>query len=251
MDITGKVAVVTGASRGIGRAIAIALAQAGADIVCTARSTSAHPHKVLAGTIEETARQVEALGRRALAIPADVSKEDEVEAMAGRTLAEFGRVDILVNNAAIAAPGSFLEVPVRRWDLVFNVNVRGPYLCTRAFLPDMIERRSGCIINVSSYASREEGFWGLVYSVSKAALERLSTGLAAEVSPLGIAVNALQIERFVASEGFVYLSPDANHSAWEQPETVGEAVVWMVGREASFSGQVLTLGDIEKARAAT
>jgi NAD(P)-dependent dehydrogenase (short-subunit alcohol dehydrogenase family) len=250
MDIAGKVAVVTGASRGIGRAIAIALAQAGADVICTARSTSTHPHKVLPGTIEETAHQVEALGRRAFAIPADVSKEDEVEAMAARTLAEFGRVDILVNNAAVAAPGSFLEVPVRRWDLVFNVNVRGPYLCSRVFLPDMIERGSGCIINVSSYASHETGSWGLAYSVSKAALERLTTGLAPEVSSLGIVVNALQIERFVASEGFVYLTPDEDHSTWEQPETVGEAVVWMVSREPTFSGQVLTLGDIEKARAA-
>ena len=91
MDIAGKVAVVTGASRGIGRAIAVALAQAGVDVVCTARSTEAHPHKVLPGTIEETARQVQALGRRTLAIPVDVSKEEEVEAIARRVLAEFGR----------------------------------------------------------------------------------------------------------------------------------------------------------------
>jgi NAD(P)-dependent dehydrogenase (short-subunit alcohol dehydrogenase family) len=251
MDIAGKVAVVTGASRGIGRAIAVALAQAGADIVCTARSTEALPHRKLPGTIDETARQVGALGRRALAIPADVTKDDEVESMARRTLAEFGRVDILVNNAGISAPGSFLEVPVRHWDLVLNVNLRGSYLCTRAFLPGMIERRSGCIINVSSFAAYTEGSWGLAYSVSKAALERLTTGLAAEVSSLGIAVTALQIERFVSSEGFVYLSASADHSTWDQPETVGEAVVWLVGREPSFSGQVLTLGGIEEARATT
>jgi NAD(P)-dependent dehydrogenase (short-subunit alcohol dehydrogenase family) len=135
------VAVVTGASRGIGRAIAVALAQAGADVVCTARSTEAQPHKVLPGTIEDTARKVQALGRRALAIPVDVSKEDEVEAMTRRVLDEFGRLDILVNNAAIAAPGSFLEVPVRRWDLVMNVNLRGAYLCARAS-PSMIEKKA-------------------------------------------------------------------------------------------------------------
>jgi citronellol/citronellal dehydrogenase len=250
MDIAGKVAVVTGASRGIGRAIAVALAQAGADVVCTARSTEAQPHKVLPGTIEDTARQVQALGRRGLAIPVDVSKEDEVEAMAGRVLAEFGRIDILVNNAAIAAPGSFLEVPVRRWDLVMNVNLRGAYLCARAFLPSMIEKRSGCIINVSSYASHVDGEWGLVYSVSKAAMNRLTTGLATEMAPLGIAVNALQIERHVTSEGFVYLSPGVDLSTWDKPESVGEALLWLVSREPSFTGQIVTLGDIDEARAA-
>ena len=249
MEIAGKVAVVTGASRGIGRAIAIALAQAGADVVCTARSTETQPHKVLPGTIEDTTRRVQALGRRASAIPLDVSKEEEVEAVARRVLAEFGRVDILVNNAAIAAPGSFLEVPVRRWDLVLNVNLRGAYLCARAFLPSMIERRSGCVINVSSYASHTEGSWGLAYSVSKAAMNRLTTGLAAEVSPLGIAVNALQIERFVSSEGFVYLTPGADHSTWDKPETVGEALVWLASRDPSFTGQIVSLGDIDEARA--
>jgi NAD(P)-dependent dehydrogenase (short-subunit alcohol dehydrogenase family) len=249
--MTGKVAVVTGASRGIGRAIAVALAQAGADVVCTARSTEAQPHKVLPGTIEETARQVQALGRRAVAIPVDVSKEEEVEAMARRVLAEFGRLDILVNNAAVAAPGSFLEVPIRRWDLVLNVNLRGAYLCARAFLPSMIDRRGGSIINVSSYAAHTEGSWGLAYSVSKAAMERLTTGLAAELSPSGVAVNALQIERYVTSEGFVYLSPGADYSTWDKPETVGKALVWLASREPSFTGQILTLGAIEEARAAT
>jgi NAD(P)-dependent dehydrogenase (short-subunit alcohol dehydrogenase family) len=250
MDIAGKVAVVTGASRGIGRAIAVALARAGADVVCTARSTEARPHKVLPGTIEDAVRQVQALGRRSLAIPADVSKEDEVEAMAGRVLEEFGRLDILVNNAAIAAPGSFLEVPVRRWDLVMNVNVRGAYLCARAFLPGMIERGSGCIINVSSYASHVDGDWGLVYSVSKAAMNRMTTGLAAEMAPLGITVNALQIERHVTSEGFVYLSPGADFSTWDKPETVGEALLWLVSREPSFTGRIVTLDEIDEARAA-
>ena len=249
MDIAGKVAVVTGASRGIGRAIAIALAQAGVDVVCTARSTEAQPHKVLPGTIEDTARRVRALGRRAPAIPLDVSKEDEVEAVARRVLGEFGRVDIMVNNAAIAAPGSFLEVPVRRWDLVLNVNLRGAYLCARAFLPSMIERRSGCIINVSSYAAHTEGSWGLAYSVSKAAMNRFTTGLATEVAPLGIAVNALEIERFVSSEGFVYLTPGADHSTWDKPETVGEALVWLASREPSFTGQIVSLDDIDEARA--
>jgi citronellol/citronellal dehydrogenase len=250
MDVQDKVAVVTGASRGIGRAIAVALAAAGADVVCAARSSESSPSK-LPGTIDQTAREVEALGRRALAIPVNLAKDEEVEAMARRTLAEFGPIDILVNNAGITAPGSILDVPVKHWDLVMNVNLRGTYLCIRAFLPTMMEQRDGCIINISSYASWAEGSWGLAYSVSKAAMERLTTGLAAEVQPHNIAVNALQIERFVSSEGFVYLTPDADHSTWDKPEVVGEAVLWMIGHDPTYTGQVVTLGDIDRERGGT
>jgi citronellol/citronellal dehydrogenase len=250
MDVQNKVAVVTGASRGIGKAIAVALAAAGADVVCTARSSEASPSK-LPGTIDQAAREVEALGRRALAIPMNLAKNEEIEAMVRRTLAEFGRVDILVNNAAVSAPGSFLDVPPKHWDLVMNVNVRGVYLCTKAFLPTMIDQRSGCIINISSYASQVVGDWGLAYSVSKAALERMTTGLAAELRSYDIAVNALQIERFVASEGFVYLTPGANHSTWDDPKLVGEAVLWMIRHDPAYTGQVVTLGDIDNQRAQT
>jgi citronellol/citronellal dehydrogenase len=248
MDVQNKVAVVTGASRGIGKAIAVALAAAGADVVCTARSSEASPSKI-PGTIDEAAREVEALGRRALAMPMNVAKDEEIEAMARRTLAEFGRIDILVNNAAVSAPGSFLDVPPKHWDLVMNVNVRGVYLCTKAFLPTMVDQHSGCIINISSYASQVVGDWGLAYSVSKAALERMTTGLAAELQSYDIAVNALQIERFVASEGFVYLTPGVNHSTWDDPKLVGEAVLWMIRHDPTYTGQVVTLGDIESQRA--
>jgi len=248
MDVQDKVAVVTGASRGIGRAIAVALSAAGADVVCTARSSEASPSK-LPGTIDQTAREVEALGRRALAIPMNLAKDEEVEAMARRTLAEFGRIDILVNNAGISAPGSILDVPVRHWDLVMNVNLRGVYLCIRAFLPTMMEQRSGCIINISSYASWAKESWGLAYSVSKAALERLTTGLAGDLQPYNIAINALQIERFVASEGFVYLAPDADHSTWDKPEVAGEAVLWLISHDPTYTGHIVTLGDIDRQRA--
>lgn len=245
MDVRDKVALVTGASRGIGRSIALALAKAGADVVCSARSTEASPSK-LPGTIEDIARQVQAQGRRAFTIPANVARDEEVEAMAQRTLQEFGRLDILVNNAGIAAPGSLLELPVRHWDLVMNVNLRGTYLCIKAFLPAMIEQGSGCIINVSSMAAHLDGMWGLAYSVSKAALERLTVGLAAEVAPHNIAVNALQIDQLVATEGFMYLNPDADHSTWEKPEVVGEATLWLIARDPGFTGRVVTLTEIDR-----
>src|SRR5881628_3600266 len=115
MNLAGAAALVTGASRGVGRAIAIALARAGADVACAARATDATPLK-LPGTIDETVREVEAAGRRGLAIPTDLSRDEEVVRMVETAIAHFARVDILVNNAAITFPGD-LDIPIRRYDL--------------------------------------------------------------------------------------------------------------------------------------
>ena len=239
MLLKDQAALVTGGGSGIGKATAELLAKNGAAVMVADWDEPA---------AQATADVINAAGGRALAQKMDVSKQAEAENAVERTVAEFGRIDILVNNAGISAPGFILDVPLKHWDLVMNVNVRGVYLCTRAFLPTMIDQRSGCIINVSSYASQAEGSWGLAHSVSKAALERLTTGLAAEVQPYNIAVNALQIERFVASEGFVYLTPSADHSTWDKPEVVGEATLWLISRDPSYTGHVVTLGDIEGQR---
>src|SRR3989304_5010404 len=142
--LEGQVAVVTGASRGIGRAIAVDFARAGADVVVSARSSESAPSK-LPGTIEQTAREVEAEGRRALAVATDVTDEAQVQALAG-----FGRIDVLVNNAGISFPAPFAQTPLKRWDLVMNVNLHGPVMCTQAFLPRMLEQGPGRIINISS-----------------------------------------------------------------------------------------------------
>ena len=150
--LQGQVALVTGASRGIGRAIAIELARLGADVVLAARSTGAAPSRA-PGTIDETARQVRALGRRALPLPVDVTSVEQVEAMARRSLGEFGRLDVLVNNAAYMYRSPFYKTPLERWDLVLNVNLRGPVICTQAFLPHMMERGGGRILNISSAAA--------------------------------------------------------------------------------------------------
>lgn len=239
------VTVVTGASRGVGRAIAVALAGEGAHVVCCARSSEAKPSQ-LPGTIEETARQVEALGRRGLAHPCDITKDEEVEALAQRTLAEFGRIDILVNNAGISFPAPLNETPMKRWDLVMNVNLRGPVLCTKAFLPQMMEQGSGRIINISSYLA--VGFLPgmLSYSVSKIALEKLTQGLALELQPYGIAVNCLRIEMNIVTEGWTYRNPDIDYSDWEKPETAAEALVWLASRELDYTGQVVTIAEVRQ-----
>ncbi len=243
-----QVAVVTGASRGIGRAISVEFARAGADVVVTARTTEATPSK-LPGTVEETQRQVEALGRRALAIVTDVTSEEQVQAMAARALQEFGRVDILVNNAGISFPAPLHKTPLKRWDLVMAVNLRGPVMCTQALLPHMMERRSGRIINISSYLAEVLLPGMLSYSVSKIALEKLTQGLGQELAPFNIAVNALRIELNIATEGWKFLNPSIDYSAWERPEAAAETTLWLATRDLSYTGNVVTIGEIRQAMA--
>ncbi len=240
-----QVAVVTGASRGIGRAIAIDLAKAGADVVVTARSSRDAPSK-LPGTIEDTAREVESLGRRALAVPMDVSKEEQVAEMARRTLETFGRCDILVNNAGISFPAPFHQTPLKRWELVLGVNLRGPVMCMQAFLPHMMERKAGKIINVSSFLAEVLLPGMLSYSVSKIALETLTRGVAEEMKPYNVAVNALRIELNIATEGWTFLNPGMDFSGWEKPEAASEVTLWMAKQPPSWTGHVITIGEIRK-----
>lgn len=245
LPLQGQVVVVTGASRGIGRAIAVDFARAGADVVVTARSTESAPSK-LPGTIEETARQVQALGRRAVAIPTDVTDEAQVDEMARRTLEDLGRIDILVNNAGISFPAPFHQTPRKRWDLVLNVNLRGPVLCTQAFLPRMIEQGSGRIINISSYLAEVLLPGMLSYSVSKIALEKLTQGMAAELQQQRIAVNALRIELNIATEGWAFLNPGIDFSTWDKPEAASEAALWMATRDLSYTGKVVTIAEVRE-----
>jgi citronellol/citronellal dehydrogenase len=244
MDLRGAVALVTGASRGVGRAIAVALAEAGADVACAARATDVSPLK-LPGTIDETVRTVEQRGRRGLAIPTDLSKPDQVEAMVARTITTFGRVDVLVSNAAITFPGD-LELPMKRWDLVLDVNLRAPLLAMKAALPGMIARRHGAILNVSSAAAVMAVPGLLVYGVSKAALERLTTGAAEELRPHGIAVNCFRIDVPIASEGFVYNAPELDKSDWEPTEVGADGALWMLGQPTEFTGQIKSITDLRR-----
>jgi len=247
--LLNQVAVVTGASRGIGRAIAIDFARAGADVVVSARSSESAPSK-LPGTIEETAREVEAAGRRALAVATDVTVEAQVQALAERTLAEFGRIDILVNNAGISFPAPFAQTPLKRWDLVMSVNLRGPVMCTQAFLPRMLEQGGGRIINISSYLAEAMMPGMMSYSVSKIALEKLTQYLAEELRPNGIAVNALRIELMIATEGWQYRNPDVDYSTWDKPDAASQATLWLATRDPSYTGRVVTIAEARQQMAA-
>jgi len=244
MKLEGKVAIVTGASRGIGKAIALALAREGADVVIAARTEE--EKGPLPGTIHKTADEIRALGRRALAIKTDVTKEEEVEAMVRRTLNEFGSIDILVNNAGINIPSTLVEVSTKRWDLIMAVNLRGIFLCTKAVLPKMMEQKRGNIINLSSILGTRVIEGGVPYGVTKAAIERFTSGLAEEVKGYNIAVNAL-CPSYTDTEGTRFWALSGDRSHWQKPELWGRHAAFLACQDAStLTGRSFTAEELER-----
>src|SRR6476469_1763954 len=234
MQLDGKVAIVTGASRGVGAATAILLAERGCRVACAARATDAAPVPI-PGTIDETVRQIADSGGEAIAVPTNLAKEPEVDRMVSTTIEHFGRVDLLVNNAAITFPGD-LDLDMKRFDLVMNVDLRAPLQAIRAVMPAMKAQRGGSILNVSSSAGLNY-FPGLMaYGMAKAALEHLTVSAAHQLRPSGIAVNTFRIDVPVASEGFVFNMPDVDHSDWEPSEVAAEGIVWMLEQPPSYTG---------------
>lgn len=240
MQLADKVAIVTGSSRGVGKFMALELAKEGCHIVVAARSEQEGDPK-LPGTIAATAGEIRSLGVRALAVRTDVTDEESVREMVQAALAEFGRIDILINNAGVMSPGRIWEIPLKRWDLVVRVNVRGPVACCQAVLPHMIERKNGVIINISSIAADQGGGGNVSYSVTKDALRKFSQGLAEEVKEQGIRVFALSPEGLVITPGTMYHRlPEQVPSGpfVEAPEAMGKAAVLLCGEgEAALSGQ--------------
>ena len=255
-SLEGKIAIVTGASRGIGKAMALGLAEAGAAVVVAART--AEPRSTLPGTIHETVAEIETAGGRALAVTCNVREEDSIREMVNATLDEFGAVDVLVNNAGIGGYVPFLQMTLREWDLNMAINLRAPFIACQAVAPVMIEQGGGSIINVSSHAAtnifsstlgedHDAGIAiiGQAYGASKAALERLTWGLAAELGPHNIAVNALKPLRPVATEGFRFQRPDADFSTWATPDDMARATVYLAAQDASgLSGAIVTAEEL-------
>ncbi len=180
----GMVAIVTGSSRGLGRAISREFAAEGANVVVSARRGSPTG---LAGTASETAQQIRSDGGEALGLTCDVTNEEQVMAMVGQTIDVYGRIDVLVNNAGIMVLGeTLLDILPDSWDQCVAANLKGPYLCSRAVLPTMIEQQSGSIINIGSrMGSDHEQGGGVLYSSTKAAVHMFSLCLAEEVREQG------------------------------------------------------------------
>ncbi len=249
-SLKGSTVLITGAARGIGRCIALALADRGAQLVLAARSTAETPSKALPGTLEDVEAELRAKGVEVLAIRADVSQEADCHRLATATIERFGGCDVLVNNAAVSFLGDFLEVPVRRWNAAFNVNLFAPVLLAQAFLPGMVERGGGRIINISSGSAiggddeSETPVFQLPYATSKAALERLTTGLHTQYAPKGVGVNCLRIDGLVPTEAVTYSAPQLREFAACTPEEFGEATALVAEQPRSFSGHVLGFADM-------
>lgn len=180
----GKVAIVTGGGRGLGRAYALGLAREGVDVAVTSRSQAA---------LDQVVSEIVAMGRRGLAVRVDLANEASVQGMVERTLQEFGKIDILVNNSGIVTPfRNVVDMPSDEWDQTFSVNLRGTFLCCRAVLPHMISRREGKIINLGAGVVEERVHVGMsAYCASKAGVINFTRQLAAEVRQYGINVNCL------------------------------------------------------------
>jgi NAD(P)-dependent dehydrogenase (short-subunit alcohol dehydrogenase family) len=247
---SNAVAVITGASRGIGRAAAAAFAAEGYRVVCAARSGGGKRSK-LPGTLEETVAAIERAGGQAMGIPCDVSRDEDVEVLARRTLEAYGRVDVLVNNAAVNYKSTITDTAPRHWDVTMNVNLGGTFRCGRACIPSMKKRGVGRIINISSGAAGDAKVSAelsiIPYAVSKAAVEALTEALAEEVRADGIAVNCLKIEVPVATEGARAVDPAGNYSGWESAEGVAQAILWLAKRDVSYTGNIVTIRDTRPA----
>src|ERR1700730_14826660 len=182
MELQGQVAIVTGAGRGIGRATALELARMGADVVVTELDRA---------NAESTASELRGLGRRALVVQTDVAARDDLRAMVERTRAEFGRIDVLVNNAGIYRAATTLDVTEEHWDAIMNINAKGVFFVTQAVLPTMIAQKRGVIVSLASMAGKIGSRAHLPYNASKAAVISMTKSLALAHAGDGIRVNCV------------------------------------------------------------
>jgi citronellol/citronellal dehydrogenase len=232
---------VTGASRGIGKRLCADLAAAGYDVVCTARSSDAS-RGGLPGTIEETAGLVRAAGRRALPVALDVRDEAGVAALAERVFGDWGRCDLLVNNAALAPPRPALEDSTKRWRLGVEVNVNGPFYFVYYFAPRMA-KGDARIVNISSGASQAPDFGRAGYTTTKAALEAMTRALAHDLRGR-VALNCIRLEVPVWTEGFAATLPPDVDFPFEDPIIMSDAVLWLARQPLDLTGEVLTIGEL-------
>ena len=241
IDLSGRVAIVTGASRGIGRAIAVALAGAGADVALGARTAS---------DLDETAEAVRALGRQAIAVPTDVTVAADVERLVERTVAELGGLDVLINNSGIGEPHTALDTTEEVWDRHLDVNAKGTFLCCRAAARHMLARGAGKIVNVTSIFALKGVPNYAAYSASKAAVVGLTRALAIEWAPGGVQVNALA-PGYVATDINAEARADPDRLAGlvravparriAEPDEIGPLVVYLASLASDYvTGAVLT-----------
>jgi 3-oxoacyl-[acyl-carrier protein] reductase len=238
--LTNQIAVVTGAGRGIGRAIALAFAAEGADVACVSRT---------AENSEKIAGEIRALGQRAWALAVDVSDAAAVNAAAEKILAEAGRVDILVNNAGVTRDGLLMRMSDEDWDTVLNTNLKGAFLFTRAFSRGFIKQRSGRVINIASIIGLIGNAGQCNYAASKAALIGFTKSAAREMASRGITVNAVA-PGFIETDMTAGLKEELKAEILKKiplnclgrPEDIAQAALFLAGPASRYmTGQVLTV----------
>jgi len=239
MKLEGKVALVTGAGKGIGRGIAIELAREGANVAVN----YAHSD----GGAVEIVKKIASMGRKAIVVKADVSKIAEIAAMVEKTFCEFGRIDILVNNSGITERQKFLELTEEFWDRTMNINLKGTFFCMQAAAKKMVQFGGGKIINLSSLHAVASMKELAPYAASKGGINSLTTQAALELAPYKINVNAIapgliEVEKLEHNPNY-----DRGHCAKEiawgrvgMPEDIGKAVVFLASRDSDYmTGNVI------------
>lgn len=236
-SLKDKVAIVTGARRGIGRGIALSLAKAGADVVVSDVSQE---------DCQKVVEEIEGLGRKSLAAKCDVTKKSEVEEMVKKTVEEFGKVDILVNNAGVAGMKPFLEMTEEDWDRVLDINLKGQFLCAQAAAKEMVRQKWGRIVNIASIAVGQMGVGfaqSAHYCASKGGVTAMTEAMAVEFAPLGINVNTIgpgvietaMTEDFLADEKMrQWLLSRIPKGRFGQVEDVAAAAVFLASDEADY-----------------
>jgi NAD(P)-dependent dehydrogenase (short-subunit alcohol dehydrogenase family) len=263
--LDGKVVIVTGASRGIGKAIAELFAAEGGKVVCTARTLREGDHP-LEGSLETTVAGIKKAGHQAAAVTCDVSSEADCEKLVAETKRIYGPCDVLVNNAALTYFIPVKDFPPKRWMKSFQVNVHAPFMLSRLVLQDMIPRKSGAIVNISSgaaigpgrgpYKTDEIMMGAVCYGAEKAALERMTQGLAAEVYSDGISVTCVSPSEVVVTPGTIYHHLVQTPNDGEPPEYMARAALLLatepldrITGRVTYSQEILKeYGLIEKGR---
>ncbi|ASK91143.1 NAD(P)-dependent oxidoreductase [Xanthomonas campestris pv. trichodesmae] len=239
MTLSGKTLFITGASRGIGLAIALRAARDGANVAIAAKSAVANPN--LPGTIHSAATAVIAAGGQALALKCDIREEDQVRAAVAATVAAFGGIDILVNNASAIWLRGALDTPMKRFDLMQQVNARGSFLCAQACLPHLLQAANPHILTLAPPPSLNPSWWGAHtgYTLAKMGMSLVTLGLAAEFGPQGVAINALWPRTVIATDAINMLS-GVDAAACRRPEIMADAAHAVLTRAADgFYGQFL------------
>ena len=261
-NMSGAVAVITGATRGLGRAAARQLGEAGARIGVVGRSTSTEPHRLLPGTLEEVEYELRDLGIDVLPVRADLSRLEDARRVVDQTLAWGGQCDVLVNNASYTPVGGFFEVPAQRWSVGWNITVLSTIALCQGFLPGMLERKKGRVLAIGSrvascrtvpasdWAKKPEGFGPpLLYAVTEAALERVTIGLQDEFGDRGVAFNNLRAGK-IGSESFGLKSGQMGYNVpindVHSPDEIASAVHWILCQPHTCLGRIIDFEWLEQ-----